>query len=305
MLTEFQKKTAQAIIEVFETGRIGKGGYGTVTLIKGDTGGLSYGKHQASLNSGNLALLVARYIEANGAEAENLRRFLKGLEARDGALNNNKALHAALAAAGNDPIMEKCQVQFFDELFWLPSCRAATQQGVSSALGHAVIFDGHIHGGFWRIAKSVGSLADEREWVKRYIATRRHWLANHNNPVLHKTVYRMDAFLSLVEAGNWDLEPPVKVRGVVITPEVLGSGRDIQGDSAEAARPLLQRVLRQGMEGEDVRAMQLALGLADADADGNFGPNTYDALILFQKKSKLKVDGVAGPATMAALGLGS
>lgn len=303
MLTEFQKEAAQAIIEVFETGRIGKGGYGTVTLIKGDTGGLSYGKHQASLNSGNLALLVARYIQAKGSEAENLRPFLKALEARDGALNNNKALRAALAAAGDDPIMAKCQAQFFDDLFWLPSCRAAAEKGVSSALGHAVIFDGHIHGGFWRIAKSIGSFADEHEWVKQYIAARRAWLANHNNPVLHKTVYRMDAFLGLMASGNWDLDPPVKVRGVVITPEVLGSGRDAEGEEAEAARPVGDRVLRQGMEGDDVRALQVALGLADAD--GVFGQKTYDALIIFQKKSQLKADGVAGPITLAALGLGS
>jgi len=301
MLTEFQKQAAQAIIEVFETGRIGKGGYGTVTLIKGDTGGLSYGKHQASLNSGNLALLVARYIKSNGAEADNLRPFLKGLEARDGRLNDKKALHATLAAAGADPVMAKCQAQFFDDLFWLPSCRAAAARGVSSALGHAVIFDGHIHGAFARIAKSIDASSGEHEWVKRYIVTRRTWLANHENPVLHKTVYRMDAFLGLVDAGQWDLDPPIKVRGVAITPELLGSRLDAEGEESTTVKASIDRVLRQGMEGDDVRALQRALGLANSD--GKFGPKTHEALIQFQKKSKLTADGVAGPATKAALGI--
>ncbi len=301
MLTEFQKEAAQAIIEVFETGRIGKGGYGTVTLIKGDTGGLSYGKHQATLASGNLALLVARYIAAGGIEAKKLSPFVSGLEARDGALNTNKALQAALATAGDDPIMQKCQAQFFDDLFWQPACRAAAARGVTSALGHAVVFDGHIQGAFGRIAKSIGALADEREWVRQYIAARRAWLANHENTVLHATVYRMDSFLVLANQGNWDLGPPVKVRGVAITPELLASRLDVSGDQAQAVKASVERVLRLGMEGEDVRALQRALGLANPD--GKFGPKTQEVLIQFQKKSQLMADGVAGPATKAALGI--
>lgn len=61
-----------------------------------------------------------------------------------------------------------------------------------------------------------------------------------------------------------------------------------------------------GSRGEDVRIMQQALiryGYLSGSADGVFGQATYDAVVLFQKRNGLQVDGVAGPATMAALGV--
>ena len=53
MLTELQKRAAQAIINVFETGDA-QGDYGKVTLMKGDPGHLTYGRSQTTLSSGNL-----------------------------------------------------------------------------------------------------------------------------------------------------------------------------------------------------------------------------------------------------------
>ena len=48
MLTITQKKTAQAIINIFETGVV-LGNYGQVTLIDGDTGHLTFGRSQTTL----------------------------------------------------------------------------------------------------------------------------------------------------------------------------------------------------------------------------------------------------------------
>ena len=42
-VTALQKKTAQAIVNIFETGRV-LGDYGAVAVIAGDTGRLSYGR---------------------------------------------------------------------------------------------------------------------------------------------------------------------------------------------------------------------------------------------------------------------
>lgn len=41
MLTEKQKKAAQAIVNIFETGKV-EGDYGKVTLLSGDPGHLTY-----------------------------------------------------------------------------------------------------------------------------------------------------------------------------------------------------------------------------------------------------------------------
>lgn len=62
-------------------------------------------------------------------------------------------------------------------------------------------------------------------------------------------------------------------------------------------------MLRRGDRGEDVRELQqllLARGYVLV-ADGDFGPVTEQAVRDFQRRAKLKVDGVAGTRTFAAL----
>jgi chitosanase len=67
MLNQLQKRAAQAIVNIFETGRV-LGDYSRVTLLPGDTGHLSYGRSQATLGSGNLFSLINAYCEAANAQ---------------------------------------------------------------------------------------------------------------------------------------------------------------------------------------------------------------------------------------------
>lgn len=67
-------------------------------------------------------------------------------------------------------------------------------------------------------------------------------------------------------------------------------------------------VLKQGSSGPDVTNLQQKLkdlGFDPNGVDGRFGPGTTRALIAFQQSKGLQADGVAGPATMAALAGGS
>ena len=66
MLSDLQKKTAQAIVNVFETSQV-LGDYGKVTLLPGDSGHLTYGRSQTTLASGNLFLLINAYCQAGDA----------------------------------------------------------------------------------------------------------------------------------------------------------------------------------------------------------------------------------------------
>lgn len=66
------------------------------------------------------------------------------------------------------------------------------------------------------------------------------------------------------------------------------------------------RILREGMTGDDVKAVQEALnlyklGTKPLKTDGKFGPLTKSALIGFQRLKKLSPDGAFGPDTMGAL----
>ena len=66
-------------------------------------------------------------------------------------------------------------------------------------------------------------------------------------------------------------------------------------------------VLKTGSTGPDVTALQQALSKAGFDpgaSDGNFGPGTQSAVQAFQKSAGIAPDGVVGPQTAAALGLG-
>jgi chitosanase len=50
MVTDLQKRSAEAIVNVFETGTP-RGDYGQVTVVPGDTGHLTYGRSQTTLAS--------------------------------------------------------------------------------------------------------------------------------------------------------------------------------------------------------------------------------------------------------------
>ena len=64
------------------------------------------------------------------------------------------------------------------------------------------------------------------------------------------------------------------------------------------------KTLRQGDVSSSVKAMQqrlIELGYLSGKADGNFGSQTYAALVAFQRANALNVDGIAGQKTLAAL----
>ena len=68
----------------------------------------------------------------------------------------------------------------------------------------------------------------------------------------------------------------------------------------------MARLLSVGMRGDDVTDLQAKLNtwpsaLARLTADGAFGNLTRQRVMEFQRDSKLTVDGIAGPQTMAAL----
>src|ERR1041385_5851403 len=63
-------------------------------------------------------------------------------------------------------------------------------------------------------------------------------------------------------------------------------------------------ILKQGSSGPDVKDLQQKLndlGFDPNGVDGNFGPGTRAAVIAFQRSKGLQADGLAGPATLAAL----
>ncbi len=67
-------------------------------------------------------------------------------------------------------------------------------------------------------------------------------------------------------------------------------------------------VFSRGSRGQVVREIQRRLldwGYYFGDVDGIFGTGTYEAVVAFQASNGLTPDGIAGPATLEYLGIGS
>lgn len=315
MLTDLQRRAAQAIVNIFETGRA-RGDYGQVTVLAGDSGHLTYGRAQTTLASGNLFLLIKAYAEAPGAaHADDLSPYMERIATHDTRLDRNLTLQEILRRAGDDPVMHTVQDAFFDRVYWAPSLGSAQNIGVTMALGTGVVYDSRIHGSWGRMRdRTTERFGDpaaigEKPWIERYIEVRRDWLATHSNALLQRTVYRMDALQQLLKAGRWSLELPFAVRGVAIDERVLtdeaASDRDTTRASAEGTAVRILRLETPRMRGDDIRALQNALVAAgfDIDADGVFGPRTANVVREFQQRNGLTADAIVGPATRAALDL--
>jgi len=310
-----QENIAKAIVNIFETGRL-LGNYASVVVAPHDRGHLTYGRSQTTLASGNLYVLISSYCAASGATfKDQLEPYLPRLQACDLTLDNDVDLKGYLAQAGGDATMRQTQDGFFDRAYWQPANRRAANASITTPLGIATIYDSTIHGNYAAIKTSTDAVLplprDEKDWVRKYIAIRRAWLANNINSGLRPTVYRMDELKRLVDAGNWGLEPSLSVRGITIastsfddpTRDVAGTPaiRSSAHDPDEVALSLKVPYL----SGPPVTLVQHALVreglLTEGSVDGVFGPFTSVLVKQFQARHGLMADGVVGPSTWSVV----
>ena len=83
-------------------------------------------------------------------------------------------------------------------------------------------------------------------------------------------------------------------------------GTDCGDADAVSLSPAAMAAVYWGQRGEEVRQVQQKLkqwGYYSGSVDGVFGQSTYNAIVRFQKKNGLTADGVAGQATLAAMGI--
>lgn len=230
--TPAQKHVIDCVLSIFETGRIPTAASYSTCSILADGAGISYGKHQCTDKAGSLDLVVAKYIAKGGQYAGALSVFMAHLKANDSSKVAPRgpypdwlqALISTLKLAGSDVLMRQAQDEVFDEVYFKPAVRIATEIGLTKALSLLVIYDTCIHSGPGGVTNIRNRFAEpsparggsETKWIRSYLLARRAWLANSSNPLVQKTVYRMDSLGEIVAAGNWDLNTPIKIRGVTI-----------------------------------------------------------------------------------------
>ncbi len=312
MLTVLQESAAMAIVNVFETGAA-QGGYGTVTVLQGDTGHLTFGRSQTTLASqgkaGLLVTLLGDYCnQADARFAHLLTPYLPAVGKPDLTLDTNMRFQNILRASADDPVMRDVQDEFFEKRFWTPAVAAAASIGLSLPLSVVTVYDSIVHGS-WEKVRDMTSAAlggdptsvGEKAWVQGYITTRRNWLATNANVLLHATVYRMDALQNLLDLGLWDLQMPFLVRGQEINQASLqATPPNCYTGPAPGTRDLaVQSPLLRGL---DVRLLQLALSQSGCSvvADGVFGQGSLQALTQYRGQNGLTGSGAGADAAMVA-----
>jgi chitosanase len=296
MITAIQKKTAQAIVNIFETSSV-LGDYGSVTVIPGDTGHLTFGRSQTTLGSGNLFLLLQEYCGNAGAKfAAGLQGFLPRFASKDLTLDTEDHLHNILRATADDALMRETQDEFFDVKYWQVAERAAQRIGITTPLGIAVVYDSTVHGSLDMIRKrttdAVGDPATcgEQAW------------STSPRKDLQATVYRMDAFQRLIDQSQWGLQLPLVVRSLEISSLTLNATPSgcYDGPTPGTRAIALQAPLLRGL---DVRLVQLGLSAQgmDVKADGVFGRTSVDFVKQYQASKSLPATGVVDTSLIATL----
>ena len=302
-----QKRTALAIVNIFETGAV-LGSYGQITLIDGDSGHLTFGRSQTTLATGNLFRLISNYCDNPGARLRaRLVPYLPRLKDCDTSLDQDFKLHNILRASADDPVMRDVQDIFFDLTYWQPAAQEAASMGIRTPLGIAMVYDSMVHGSWRRMRDATNEAADikvvgEQRWISAYIAIRRAWMASHVRADIRATTYRMDAFKALVDHAHWALELPLVVRDQEISAVSLAANPPgcydgpVAGSRSLSVRTPFDR-------GADVRLLQLGLSDRGIDikADGVFGASSAMRIKEYQLANGMPATGVADVALIASL----
>ncbi|MDQ2807442.1 MAG: chitosanase, partial [Chloroflexota bacterium] len=148
-------RVSNQIVATIESG----GDYGGMYTSPTDNGIVTYGIHQATVNSGDLLAILDLYIKNAGpqnATAQALKSEYRDWIARDRGKTRDEPLrHAALKggrlrellkAAAKDDAMIHAQDTVFTGKYWVPAKREAAQIGVHSALGYTVLYDSLLQG---------------------------------------------------------------------------------------------------------------------------------------------------------------
>ena len=230
-----------AVVNIFETSRP-FGDFAAYAVLD-DGAGVSYGISQFTHRSGSLLAVIENYLDTGGVIGRYLFiKFLPLLRKTDAAsiaaLAGDRSFEKALKAAAVSREMRSAQTATACRLYLAPAIAACEELGLSTPLSLAVVYDSVVHGSWIRIRDSIklrtpGKGGSEKEWITAYVRKRHAWLTS--SPRLAKTAYRTRFFLEQLTLGRWELQLPLRVRGVLLSDSILSRAGAAQDSAAEPA----------------------------------------------------------------------
>lgn len=225
-LTAEQRRRADQLVSAFENSTITIQ-YGYAERL-GDGRGITAGRAGFTSGTGDLVIVVERYVAARPGTA--LAAFLPRLRqlaaAGSGDTSGLDGFEQAWAAAAGDATMRAIQDGLVDELYFVPAMRRAKAAGVTLPLSLAALFDTAIQHGDGGDPDSLGAIvaeanraasaaADQRAWLDAFLTVRRNHLAHAADPSTRaewaESVGRVDALRSVLAAGNVDIAGPLTI----------------------------------------------------------------------------------------------
>lgn len=217
-----------AITGVFEGGR--SDSYQNI-----DSGIVSYGKHQATLHSGNLERVLQAYFRrSSSATSQALQQEYAGrVQRKEESLRHDARFKQLLLAAAAEPEMSQVQDEVFDTHFYTRAVNRANQLGITTPLGLACLYDTQIQGGLDRIVELVtqklgtsgpSATVDEPTWIRTFLDEREAWLNRvadnkekggepQDARFLRTSTFRVRELRQLLESGNLQLAGEFSIRG--------------------------------------------------------------------------------------------
>lgn len=217
-----------------------------------DAGIVSFGKHQATLQSGNLGRVLDAYFRRSSSSASQAlqQEFAQRVAQREESLRHDGRFKQLLLEAAQEPAMSEAQAEIFAQNFYRPMVEEARRLGIRTPLGLACLYDTRIQGGLGIVVTAVsqklgvqkvgdtghaGSI-DEPTWLRTFLDEREAWLnrladkreaENRTTDArwLRTSTFRVVELRKLLEAGNMKLAGEFTVRGQLIHGHVRGRER--------------------------------------------------------------------------------
>ncbi len=239
------RRTIWAITSIFESGSP----EGDPTAYQNtDAGIISYGKHQATLQSGTLQRVIDAYLLRSDSPTSLAiqQEYAERIAARDASLRQDQRLKELLIAAAAEPEMSDAQDMVFDQRFFQPAITQARMYNLSSPLGLACLYDTQIQGGLFTLLPQtkealggiVGDLRPdgpiaEETFIQTFLDLREQRLLrladdassrgnNAQAQALRVSTFRIAEYRQLLQAQNLTLEGDLSIRGRKVPGIVFG-----------------------------------------------------------------------------------
>lgn len=194
-----------------------------------DGRGITAGRAGFTSGTHDLLMVVACYDKLAENPDSRLTRYISALSEVDGT-DSTEGLSGFIDAwqevAENDAALRQAQDIVYDELYFTPAMRQASDAQISTAVGQLVILDTIIQHGEGDDSDGLPAIiaeteeamngpvsGNEVEWLQKFLTIRRAHLENADDPdtrqAWRESVSRVDALRSILESGNLDLKPPV------------------------------------------------------------------------------------------------